>query len=241
MDKEKVRLQKFLAAQGIASRREAEQMIADGRVAVNGVVVTAQGVKIDPEQDQVQVDRQYISGSQPRMRYVLLNKPPGYICSVHDERKRRTVMDLLTDIDQRIYPVGRLDYHTAGLLLLTNDGALTHKLLHPSHQIVKTYIAEVSGIPSAAAMTKLEQGIPLSDGITAPATARILRRLDNNARLEIKIHEGRNRQVRRMMDAVGYPVQRLQRSGLAFLTLEGLRLGEYRNLTAKEIQALKEL
>lgn len=238
---QKVRLQKFLAEQGVASRRAAEQIITEGRVRVNGKVVSTQGVKIDPNRDKVKVDGQDIGRKRPRLRYILLYKPAGYICSVMDERKRRTVMDLLVDVEERVYPVGRLDYNTSGLLLLTNDGALTHKLLHPSHQIEKTYLAEVEGIPDRNDLMQLRRGIQLEDGMTAPAGAEILKRSSDHALLEIKLHEGRNRQVRRMLDAIHHPVSHLKRSGLAFLTLDDLRMGKYRELSKKEIERLKEL
>ena len=169
------RLQKYLAAQGIASRRAAEQMIAEGRVKVNGSVVTEMGRKIVPGRDRVSVDDVSIGGGQT-LRYILLHKPAGYICSAHDERGRRTVLDLLCGVHERVYPVGRLDYDTAGLLLLTNDGELTHRLLHPSHQVDKTYLAEVKGHPQKAALDKLRRGVRLEDGITAPAKVHVIRK-----------------------------------------------------------------
>ncbi len=241
MDKEKVRLQKFLADIGIASRRAAEQMIAEGRVKVNGKTITTQGLTIDPAHDKVKVDGRDIGHKRPCLRYLLLYKPKGYICSLSDEKKRRTVIELLPEVAERVYPVGRLDYDTSGVLLLTNDGDLTHKLLHPSQQIDKTYVAEVTGIPDRRALEKLAKGVCLDDGITAPAEVKILKRSSDGALLELKIHEGRNRQVKRMLEAVGHPVQRLQRTAVAFLTLQGLHPGQYRELTKKEIARLKEL
>ncbi len=240
MNGEKIRLQKYLAAYGVASRRAAEQMIAAGRVAVNGRIVEQMGVLIDPAQDQVSVDGQPLT-SRPALRYLLLFKPTGYICSVHDERGRRTVLDLLDGVEERVYPVGRLDYDTSGLLLLTNDGALTHRLLHPSHQVEKTYLAEVAGVPSQQALRRLRQGVLLEDGLTAPARARLSSVQHGKATVELTIHEGRNRQVRRMLAAVGYPVQRLRRVALGFLTLDGLHSGQWRELSAAEVARLRKL
>ena len=240
MENEKIRLQKYLANQGVASRRAAEKMIEEGRVQVNDLVVDTMGTKIDPATDQVKADGQRIDKS-PRMRYLLLYKPAGYISSAKDERGRRTVLDLIDKVEQRVYPVGRLDYHTSGLLLLTNDGELTNRLLHPSHQVDKTYLATVDSIPATGTLNKLRQGVQLADGITAPAQVQIKKRSAKGALLEIKIHEGRNRQVRRMLDAVGYPVRHLRRSAFAFLNLDGLKPGEWRELNDYEIRQLKEI
>lgn len=235
-----MRLQKYLAQQGVASRRAVERMIAEGRIRLNGSAVIAFGVLVDPESDRLEVDGKPLGG-QPRLRYLLLYKPAGYICSAHDERGRRTVLDLLSGVNERVYPVGRLDYNTSGLLLLTNDGELTNKLLHPSHEVAKTYLAEVEGVPDRAALDRLKKGIRLTDGVTAPAEARLKRRNDSGAQLEIVIHEGRNRQVRRMLDAVGYPVQHLRRTKLAFLDLTCLKPGQWRELTQQEVKRLREL
>jgi len=235
-----IRLQKYLADQGIASRRAAERLIAEGAVQVNGKTVTEMGTKIDPSRDRVKVNGELLGGKQ-RMRYILLNKPAGYICSVQDERGRRTVMDLIPEVSERVYPVGRLDYNTSGLLLLTNDGALTHQLLHPSHEVEKTYLAEVEGFLPRGAVEKLCRGVQLSDGLTAPAKARVLRRKEASTLVEICIHEGRNRQVRRMMEAVGHPVLHLRRIGEGFLDLQGLAPGQWRELSAEEVRRLKNL
>ena len=193
---------------------------------VNGSVVDAMGVKVDPAQDQIFVDGKRIE-TRPQLRYLLLFKPVGYICSVHDDRRRRTVLDLLEGINERVYPVGRLDYDTSGLLLLTNDGEMTNQLLHPSHQVEKTYLAQVTGIPASHDLQRLREGIQ---------SVR-----QGNAVIELQIHEGRNRQVRRMMDAIGHPVQRLRRTAVAFLRLEGLQPGQWRDLTAEEVARLKQL
>ncbi len=234
-----LRLQKFLAERGVASRRAAEKIIAEGRVKVNAVVVTDMGVKITPGKDRVTVDGKQVAAA-PRMRYVLLHKPAGYICSVQDDRGRRTVMDLV-ECDERIYPVGRLDYGTSGLLLLTNDGELANHLLHPSHQVDKIYLAEVSPAPGKEQLSKLQKGVRLEDGMTAPAQARIIKRRADSALVEIIIHEGRNRQVRRMMEAVGCPVTHLKRTGLAFLDLTDVPLGKWRELSSGEVNRLQKL
>lgn len=234
-------MQKYLAAQGVASRRAAEKLIAEGRVKVNGRVVDTMGYKLDGERDRVAVDGVLLGKKAPRLRYILLNKPCGYICSAHDQRGRRTVLDLLHGVEERVYPVGRLDYDTAGLLLLTNDGELTHKLLHPSQQVDKTYIAEVAACPDGAALRRLREGVMLSDGLTAPAKVQVMKRRDDKVMLELTIHEGRNRQVRRMLDAVGCPVLRLKRAKLAFLDIKDVPLGAYRELSAAEIKRLKSL
>ncbi len=231
-----IRLQKFLAERGVASRRGAEQMIAQGRVQVNGKIVTDMGVKIVPTEDRILIDGAP-PPSLPRLRYILLHKPVGYICSVRDEKGRRTVMDLVPTA-QRLYPVGRLDYDTSGLLLLTNDGSLTNALLHPSGQVEKTYWAEVSPAPDASRLQRLRQGVYLSDGMTAPARARIIKRMSDGAVVELMIHEGRNRQVRRMMEAINCPVRRLKRVAMACLTLEDLPLGQWRELSRQEVERL---
>lgn len=233
------RLQKYLASHGVASRRAAEQLIEAGRVKVNGKVITEMGCKVTPGKDRVAVDDVAV-GTQ-RLRYILLHKPAGYICSAADEKGRRTVLDLLPEVRERIYPVGRLDYDTAGLLLLTNDGALTHHLLHPSHEIEKTYLAEVSGHPSKQALERLRRGVRLSDGKTAPAKVYLVRSKEQSSFLEISIHEGRNRQIRRMMEAVGHPVLHLKRIRLAFLDVKDIPLANWRELSQSEVQRLKNL
>ena len=234
------RLQKYLAAMGVASRRTCEQLIAEGRVQVNGVTVTTPGVKITPGIDQVAVDGSLLQ-AEPRLRYILLFKPTGYICSAADEKGRRTVLDLLTGVEERVYPVGRLDYDTSGALLLTNDGELTNRLLHPSHEVEKTYLAQVAGAPDQSALDRLRKGVRLEDGMTAPARVRRQTSRDGRFWVELTIHEGRNRQVRRMLEAVGYPVQRLKRTKPAFLDLTGLTPGQWRELTDDEVRRLKAI
>ncbi len=237
---EEERLQKYLAAMGVASRRACEQLIAEGRVQVNGETVTIPGTKITPGTDTVAVDGRVLSDA-PRLRYILLYKPVGYICSAADEKGRRTVLDLLEGVEERVYPVGRLDYDTSGALLLTNDGELTNRLLHPSHEVEKTYLAQVEGEPEQKALERLRKGVRLSDGMTAPAKVRRKHSRDGRFWLELTIHEGRNRQVRRMLEAVGHPVLHLKRIKLDFLDLTGLSPGAWRELTVDEVRRLKRV
>ena len=237
---EEQRLQKYLAAMGVASRRACEQLIAEGRVRVNGDTVTTPGTKITPGTDTVMVDGRVL-GDAPRLRYILLNKPVGYICSAADEKGRCTVLDLLEGVPERVYPVGRLDYDTSGALLLTNDGELTNRLLHPSCEVDKTYLAQVEGEPDQSALERLRKGVRLSDGMTAPARVRRRQSRDGRFWLELTIHEGRNRQVRRMLEAVGHPVLHLKRIKLDFLDLTGLAPGDWRELTADEVRRLKRV
>jgi len=234
------RLQKILAQRNVCSRRAAEQLILAGQVVVNGR--TAQlGDKADAAADEILLDGRPLP-PLAKLRYLLLYKPAGYITSAHDERGRRTVLDLFQAPaerlkKERLYPVGRLDYATSGALLLTNDGALTNALLHPGREITKVYQCAVRGRLTADKLRQLEQGVLLEDGMTAPAKARRV----NDAVVELAIHEGRNRQVRRMMAAVGLEVIWLKRIEFAGLTLEGLRPGQWRELTAHERDRLLKL
>ncbi|MGI5839996.1 MAG: pseudouridine synthase [bacterium] len=233
------RLQKFLAAAGVASRRKCEEIIAAGKVTVNGTLVTQAGVKVDPERDVVKVAGKRIRAMPEKICY-LLNKPAGYISSAHDQFGRPTVLDLIA-APGRIYPVGRLDYDSEGLLLLTNDGGLAFALTHPKHIVDKHYLATVKGVPAETQLEELRRGVCLADGVTAPAFVNLEKSDGRTADLSIVIHEGKNRQVRRMCEAVGHPVLRLQRTRLAFLTLEGLAPGQYRCLTAEEMSRLRRL
>ncbi|GGK15366.1 ribosomal large subunit pseudouridine synthase B [Caldalkalibacillus thermarum] len=235
------RLQKVLAHAGVASRRKAEKLIEDGRVKVNGQVVTQLGTLVDPAQDKIEVDGQTID-PEPKV-YYLFYKPTGVITSVQDPQGRKVVMDFFKNIPQRIYPVGRLDRNTSGLLLLTNDGELAHRLMHPSFHVDKVYRVTVKGIPSDEKLSRLERGIRLKDGWTAPAKVEWLHKdmAENKAVVRITIHEGRKRQVRRMFKAIGHPVLALHRERYAFLNLEGLNEGEYRPLTPEEVRRLKAL
>ena len=232
----KERLQKILSAAGVCSRRAAEGYLTAGRITVNGE--TAQlGQQADPEADDIRVDGVPL-GREPEAVYLMLNKPRGYVTTVSDEQGRKTVMDLLTGIHTRIYPVGRLDRDSEGLLLLTNDGALTQRLLHPSHEVSKEYRVTVSG-PVEHAAENLRRIRDVAGMAIRPAEVQMLRREGNRAELRIIIHEGRNRQIRRMCARCGLEVLRLQRVREHCLELGALPLGQWRYLTAAEIAALK--
>jgi 23S rRNA pseudouridine2605 synthase len=232
------RLQKIMAERGVASRRSAEKMILEGRVEVNGKIITTLGTKADPEKDYIKVDGILLPKQQTKGVYIMLYKPSGYITSASDERNRRTVLDLV-DVDTRIYPVGRLDYNTSGLLILTNDGALTNGLLHPKGEVPKEYECAVTGNVNGFTIQKLEIGVKLSDGKTAPAKAFIKRKIGQKTIINITIHEGRNRQVRRMMEAVGLEVVWLKRKSFAGLTLGDLKPAQWRYLEENEVKRLK--
>ena len=234
------RLQKFLSHAGIASRRAAEKLIADGRVSINGKTVVTMGVKVDPAQDDVRVDGRRVKATA-RLRYILLNKPAGFVTTRSDPQRRRTVMDLLTGVREYVYPVGRLDYDSEGLLLLTNDGDLAARLTHPRHGVARTYEARVAGMPDREAIERLRSGIPLDGRRTLPAEVVLLNegRRDRDGVLRLTIREGRNRQVRRMCEAVGYPVQHLKRTRFGPLADRRLQPGEWRELEPREIEHLR--
>lgn len=235
------RLQKVLARAGVASRRHAEELILEGKVQVNGAVVTQLGTKVDPAKDHIKVDGKRIA-KEERKIYLLLNKPKGYITSVRDPEGRPTVMELIADVRERVYPVGRLDYDTEGLLLFTNDGDLARALMHPSTGIDKTYWAKVKGRPTDDVLKKIERGgISLPEGKSAPCKIRALRETDENVWVELILHEGKKRQIRMMMEKVGHPVLKLKRVAYAFLKIGNLPLGSYRDLSPAEIQKLKKL
>ena len=231
------RLQKYLAGAGIASRRASEKLIAEGRVEVNGRIVTEQGVKIDPERDVVKVNGKAVR-QEEKLVYVLLNKPAGYVTTVTDPQGRPTVMDLLQDVTVRVFPVGRLDYETEGALLFTNDGELSFRMTHPKFELVKTYVATLQGQVSEEKLERLRQGIKLEDGMTQPAEVRLLKQEKHKTIIEIKIHEGRKRQIKRMGKAIGHPVLALKRIAIDSLTLDKVAPGEYRYLTADEVAKL---
>ncbi len=228
------RLQKVLARAGFGSRRACELLIDGGRVAVNSERVTL-GSRVEAS-DRITVDGVPVI-TDTNLVYYLLHKPVGVVTTVSDPQGRRTVMDFVGD-RPRVFPVGRLDYDTSGLLLLTNDGELANVLTHPRHGVFKTYVAEVEGDPSPAAIRALRNGIDLDDGITAPARCRVLGRRDSHSIIEIEIHEGRNRQVRRMCEAIGHPVVQLSRSRIAELRDAMLPVGAIRALEAQEVRAL---
>jgi len=236
---ESVRLQKLLAQAGLGSRREAEQWIAAGRVTVNGQIADL-GRTVDPDRDRVEVDGQPLPSPEKKI-YLLINKPAGYVTTWRDPQQRPTVRDLVKDIPARLFPVGRLDYNTEGLLLLTNDGALANQLAHPRHEVGKTYLVRVRGSLSPEDRHRLEKGVALEDGLTAPARVEHLRQSGSHSWFEITIHEGRNRQVRRMCETLGYPVSRLKRVRLGFLDIGDLAPGQFRSLASKEVLQLKSL
>ncbi len=233
------RLQKYMAHSGVASRRRSEEIIAEGRVRVNGKVVTGMGFKVDPGTDKVEVDGKVISPEQKV--YYLLHKPVGCISTTDDPRGRKTVLDYIPESSPRVYPVGRLDYDTSGLLLITNDGQLTNLLTHPAHEIDKTYMTEIEGKLTSRDRNRFCEGIELEDGETAPAELEEIYVSDAKSIFLLTIHEGRNRQVRRMCGQLGHNVISLKRIGLAFLKLGELDEGEFRHLKEREVQKLKQL
>lgn len=233
------RLQKVIAHAGIASRRKAEELILSGNVQVNGKVVTELGIKVDPAKDIIRVNGKEVAIEEKKIT-ILLNKPTKVITSMTDPQGRTTVIDLL-DLKQRVYPVGRLDYDTEGLLLLTNDGELANRLMHPSYEIDKTYEVIIKGIPADSQLDRLRKGIRLEDGITSPAIVKRLEQKNHQTKIHITIHEGRNRQVRRMFEAIHFPVIRLKRIRYGFLTLKGVLPGNYRLLTEEESCRLRKL
>ncbi|MBO4925708.1 MAG: rRNA pseudouridine synthase [Clostridia bacterium] len=231
-----MRLQKYMASCGVASRRTAEKMIAEGRVSVNGKVITEMGVQVE-DGDTVRLDGQVIRPEEEK-RYVIYHKPAGEVTTVSDPEGRACVLDHFRDYPVRLYPVGRLDYDSEGLLLLTNDGALTERLLHPSHQVDKTYLARVTGAVTPEEMQALRRGMMLDDHKTAPAKARLIRQETFASQVLVTIHEGRNRQVRRMFEETGHQVLQLRRVRFGPLELGDLRRGEWRELTEEERRKL---
>lgn len=235
------RLQKIIAAAGIASRRKAEQLITSGHVQVNGTTITELGSKADAESDHIRVNGKLLQGEQ-RHVYLLLNKPKGYVTTVSDPEKRPTVMDLIRGVRGRVYPVGRLDYASEGLLLLTNDGELANTLMKAASHVAKTYVVKVAGTPKEAALAKLRAGVSIAtdDGKrvrTGPAAVRVVKEA-TNPWYEITLIEGRNRQIRRMFEAVGHHVEKIKRVRYGPLSLD-VPPGEFRALTPKEIERLK--
>ncbi len=246
-----MRLEKFISDSGVASRRAVKRAIRDGHATVNGTMITIPGHPIDAETDDIEFHGDKVKPITDYV-YLMLNKPPGYLTTCHDERGRPTVMDLLTDLPKSIYPVGRLDLETEGLLLFTNDGNFAYRMMHPSHEIGKTYLVWVNGIPSKRALERLRKGVAIPGGITAPAkvkqlpvtahpilsTNRTSRHPKEVAKFSIRIHEGKKRQVRLMFKAVGHKVIRLKRIRVGALELGNLPQGEYRFLTPVEVTML---
>ena len=234
------RLQKVIAHAGVASRRKAEEMILEGKVKVNGKVVKELGVKVS-NSDRVEVGG--IPLEKEQHVYFLFYKPRGIISSVTDDKGRKTVTDYFPEIKERIYPVGRLDYDTSGIILLTNDGEFANLLMHPRNEIEKEYIAKIKGIPLRENLKVLEKGILLEDGKTAPARTKVISvdKKKGTSIVQITIHEGKNRQVRRMFEAIGHPVVKLRRERYGFLDLRSLQAGDARELTAHEVKQLRVL
>lgn len=234
------RLQKVMAHAGIASRRKCEEIILEGRVKVNGKKVNELGVKVSPS-DKVEVDGVPIYKEEPR--YILLYKPRNYISAVADDKDRPVITQLIGGIDERIYPVGRLDFDTTGLILLTNDGDFSNLMTHPSHEIDKVYIAKIEGIPTDQDLNRLRSGVKVDGKKTSRARAKVISTNPSNktAVVELTIHEGWNHQVKKMFEAVGYPVMKLKRERFGFLDLDGLQAGDWRELTAFEVDKLKKM
>ena len=234
-----MRLNKYIADAGICSRRKADELIGNGNVKVNGAVMKELGYQVE-EGDGVKVNGKVIDAVGKKV-YVVVNKPLGYITSMGDDKDRATVAELVSDIPERLFPVGRLDYNTSGLLIITNDGQLTYTLTHPKHEVYKTYIAKVAGVLSDARVAKLRKGVDIGGFITSPAKVKVIKQMPRHAIVEISIREGKNRQVRKMFAAVGNKVQELQRVSIGEIKLGRLMEGHYRKLNREEIEYLKKL
>ena len=244
---EGVRLQKVLAAAGVASRRASEILIEEGRVEVNGRVVVEQGMRVDPERDVVRVDGSRIPPPRRHM-YIVLNKPRGVVSTMDDPEGRRTLSDLLVgkvpgrrSANDRLFHVGRLDTETEGLLILTNDGDFAQRLAHPSYEVPKTYLAEVAGVVTPQTLKRLRTGVTLDDGPVNPIAVKVVSTAPDKSLVKITLREGRNRIVRRTMEAVGHPVRRLSRTGIGPVRLGSLKVGDFRELTRDELGGLLDL
>ena len=235
---EEIRLQKYLAEAGIASRRKAEELIQQGKVKVNNVIITELGTKINPEKDKIEYEGKTITREDKKV-YILLNKPIGYVTTAKDQFNRDSVLDLVK-VKQRIVPVGRLDMYTSGALLLTNDGDFVYQVTHPKHEIEKTYTVTLKGMITKTTIEMLKKGVTIEDYVTRPAKVRILKIEEdkNQSRLEITIHEGKNRQIRKMCEAVGHKVLALHRSKIAGIGVKELPLGKWRYLSENEINQM---
>lgn len=237
------RLQKYLAGAGITSRRKCEELILQGQVRVNNSVVTKLGTKVDPQKDIIEVDGRLVKYKEIKQySYILLNKPKGYLTSLSDPFGRPIVLDLLKGVKERVYPVGRLDFNSEGLLILTNDGELAYTLTHPAKEVEKVYIAKVKGIPSSEKLKILSKGVVLENNYRiAPCNIYLLKITKGNAILKIKIREGKKRQIRKMGEYIGHFVLELRRTQLGPISLKGVRPGEYRYLNKEEIKSLKKI
>jgi pseudouridine synthase len=235
-----VRLHKILADAGVASRRKGEELILAGRVSVNNKVVRELGIMADPAYDRIRVDGKPLPHPAPKV-YYLLYKPRGVITSLHDPEGRTTIKDLIPRIKAKIFPVGRLDYDAEGLLLLTNDGEMAMRLAHPRYRVPRTYLVKVKGVLTTDEMARIEKGVMLDDGMSPAIKVNPIRRLQKNSVVRVTMHEGRNRVIKRTFEAIRHPVLRLKRIEFASLTLEGLQPGDYRPLSAEEIERLRGL
>lgn len=233
-----MRLNKYIAQAGVASRRKADELTANGNVKVNGITVKEMGYDVK-DGDVVEVNGRRIDRISQKPVYIMLNKPLGYITSSSDEKGRLTVQDLVSDVDARLFSIGRLDYNTSGLLLMTNDGDLAYRLTHPKHHIYKTYRARVAGVLSKEKIAKLERGVDIGGFVTSKAKVNVIKQGERSAIVEIQIYEGKNRQVRKMFAAVGNKVQELERTAVGDLRLGRLMVGHYRKLTPQEVEYLK--
>ena len=234
------RIQKVLAKAGIASRREAERMLLEGRVSVNGKVIKTLGFKTDPSSDAIKVNGKRVTGFEPKVT-LLLNKPRGYLSTVKDPRGRPTVMDLLQGMKWRLYPVGRLDFDAEGLLLLTNDGDIAQTLSHPRFSISRTYLVKVIGVPDEKKLDRLKKGVMLEDGMAKIVSSHVLRQKEKNSWIQVVVTEGRNRLVKRMFLAIGHRVLKLKRVAFGPIRLGDLPFGHFRYLTTDEMTKLKKL
>jgi len=234
------RIQKILAKAGIASRREAERMVIEGRIMVNGRIVDTLGFKADPFKDHIKVDGRRLAHFEPKIT-LLLNKPRGYLSAVKDPKGRPTVMDLLKKVKWRTYPVGRLDFDAEGLLLLSNDGDLTYLLSHPRFSIPRTYLVKVRGVPDEKKLTRLKRGVMLEDGKARAVSSYILHQSEKNSWVRVVVTEGRNRLVKRMFSAIGNPVLKLKRVEFGPIQLGDLPIGQFRYLTPEEVMKLKQI
>lgn len=232
-----MRINKYIAQAGLCSRRKADELIANGNVKINGAVLKEPGYEVAAG-DKVEVNGTQISAKQ-KAEYVLINKPTGMVTTVSDDKERLTVMDVVADIDARLFPVGRLDYNTSGALIMTNDGEMAYRLTHPKHEVYKTYRARVAGILSNEKAARLRRGVDIGGFVTSPAKVNIIKGTQHSTIVEISIHEGKNRQVRKMFAAVGNPVQELERIAIGEIRLGHLKPGHYRKLTKDEIEYLK--
>ncbi|MGD8535393.1 MAG: pseudouridine synthase [Candidatus Aminicenantes bacterium] len=234
----RIRLNKFLAQAGVASRREVDKMIVEGKIKVNGQVIRTLGTKIDDEKDRVEFGGKKVE-KEEGMVYMMLNKPLGYLVTLKDPFQRPTIKELLPSLKERIYPVGRLDYDSEGLLLLMNDGELAHRLAHPRYRVPKIYVVEARGVPDSSKISRLEKGIVIDGKKTAPARIAKLSGSAKKTLLKIEIHEGRKREVKRMFEAVGHRVLHLKRVGFGGMKLGRLQTGKWRFLTQREVDSLK--